>query len=166
LYILSYSQKENIIMKKPYLIFAVICLMFFLSCSEEKKELKIESLSAFAYFVEDSWELDATAVVSGFTAEEDEKSIKLSYSLDFVSPSGKLLEEIDYGTADQTMESDSENAEIDIQVFIGNDFETGDYKLIVHVTDDLSSMETSDTTTFVLEGLEKKQRPALMQAFL
>ena len=140
-------------MKKLFLFLTVTSFLIICSCSEEKKELKIESLTAFAYDVDTTWELTATAVVSGFETEETDnnKSIRLSYYVDLVSPSGQLLEQVSDGLADETMDLDSENANIETQLWLDDEFETGNYKLIFHVTDDLSSSETKDTTDFVLE---------------
>lgn len=143
-------------MKKSFaILYVVLSIILITSCSDEKQpELKIENLDAFAYYVEDYWELNASVIVSGFKINETggERSVKLSYYIDLISPSGELLEEVDYGMVDEILEDDAEDVKIDIQLFVDEGFETGQYKFLLYVNDDLSTSQASDTTTFVLEG--------------
>jgi hypothetical protein len=57
-------------MKQLILIF--ITLMLF-SCSKEQEKLELFSEEAFAFYLEESWELNASARVKGFTQLESEE---------------------------------------------------------------------------------------------
>jgi hypothetical protein len=59
-------------MKQLILIF--ITLMLF-SCSKEQEKLELFSEEAFAFYLEESWELNASARVKGFTQLEDDMMI-------------------------------------------------------------------------------------------
>ena len=82
-------------MNKALCIFILIFVT--ISCSK-KEEVKFEAFSpeAFAYDIGDSWEVNATVNVRGFTKLEknDEFSVSLSYSVDLIKPDGEVTKDI------------------------------------------------------------------------
>ena len=57
-------------MKKLIFIFAALTIF---SCSKEQEKLEIFSEEAFAFYLEESWELNASARIKGFTQLESEE---------------------------------------------------------------------------------------------
>ena len=137
-------------MRNIAVIFLVIVL--FISCSEEKKEVKVDNVEAYAFALENGWEINASAIASNFQLlqNEDEYSAKLSYYVNLISPSGELYEEVDYGMADNTEDEEFDDLQIKVQLFVDEGFEPGAYTLQMFVTDDLSETEDSASTKFEL----------------
>ena len=73
-------------MKK--LILLVVVLTIF-SCSKEQEKLEIFSEEAFAFYLEESWELNASARIKGFTQQESEE---------YLPKTGRKIQETDDGS--------------------------------------------------------------------
>lgn len=137
---------------KRVMFASLFFLVLFSACSEEEKKLELFSPDAFAFQLENGWELNASVRVKGFTLqEEDDKyEARLSYYVNLVLPSGETLEEI---TSDiVTQESDEEIKElgIDIQVELDSSYKLGEYNLIFYMADDYTGKETSIDKKFEL----------------
>jgi hypothetical protein len=133
-------------------IIILISILLIEACSEEEENLKLFSPEAFAYSLENGWELNASVYVKGFiqTENEDVYSAKLSYSANMVLPSGKMLEDVDYGIVDETSNEEMIDLSIEIQIELDSSFAIGQYKIIFKVTDDLSQREASIEKPFEL----------------
>ena len=137
-------------MNKPILILFLLALI---SCSKEQEKLELFSEEAFAYYLEDSWELNATARVKGFTQLEDDDdnySAKLSYSIDLITPSADTLSDVDYGLVDELKDEEMIDLEIETQIEIDSSFSVGKYKIVFHVEDNLSQRSVSSEKEFSL----------------
>lgn len=134
-------------------IFFLILISLFLSnCSEEEKVLEVTNTDAFAFRLNDGWELNASALVSGFEQieEEDSYSAKLSYSVDLVPPSSDTLNEIDYGLVDLNNEEEIIDAPVEVQIEFDSTFAQGEYSVIFRITDDLSGKQVTASEQFQL----------------
>lgn len=125
-------------MKKIVLLFAAVFIIA--SCSKKEEKFELFSAEAFAYSLDESWELNASCRVKGFIQNEnnDKFSAKLSYTADLLTPDGKLLGGIDEGLIDKSSDEKIIDLEIEIQVQLDNFYLPGKYKIIINVTDDLS----------------------------
>ncbi len=131
--------------------FVVIVLIIF-SCSEENNKFEVYNSEAFAFQVDNEWELNASAQVKGFTQveENDEYLAKLSYYVNLITPSGEELEEIDYGMIDRNSVEKLTDTQIEIQVILDSSFVKGEYALKIFVVDDYSEQQSNTETKFSL----------------
>jgi hypothetical protein len=137
-------------MKK--LILIIIVLSFF-SCSKEQEKLELFSEEAFAFYLETSWELNASARIKGFIQQEDEEDFyiaKLSYSINLITPALDTLANVDYGLIDERNPEEMVDIELDTQIEIDTAFSVGKYKIIFIVDDNLSQRTASSEKEFEL----------------
>ncbi len=131
--------------------FALILLAFvlLLSCSKEKPKLQLFSPEAFAYELDNGYELDASVRVKGFAQEENQNGYfaKLSYNLDIVTPNGDTLKNAYDGLADITQKEEITDTQIEVQVEFDSSFAKGNYILLFSVQDNLSPQTASITDT-------------------
>ena len=146
-------------MKK--LILLVVVLTIF-SCSKEQEKLEIFREEAFAFYLEESWELNASARIKGFTQQESEDdkfetkvlmdifTAKLSYSINIITPASDTLTNIDYGLIDELSEEEMVDLVLETQIEIDSAFAVGKYKLVFIVDDNLSQRTVSSEKEFEL----------------
>lgn len=137
-------------MKKYFLI--TITLFLFLACSKKEEKLELFSLEAFAYSVEDGWELNASCRVKGFEQRifNNLYYAKLSYTIDIKTPDGKLLNNIDEGLIDQSNSEKFSDLSINSQIQFDSSYSTGTYEIIFNVSDDYSGNIVSIKKEFEL----------------
>lgn len=133
-------------------LLSIIFLLTFFSCSEEELKLEVYSPEAFAFQLDSEWELNASAQVRGFTQveENEEYSTKLSYYVNLITPSGELLEEIDYGLIDRKSDERLVDTQLEIQVMMDSSFAQGEYTLQIFVLDNISEQQDSTQVKFTL----------------
>lgn len=139
--------------KKSVYLF-VITLFLFFACSEEELKLEVYSPEAFAFQLENDWELNASAQIKGFQqVEENEKYIsKLSYYANLITPEDELLQEVDYGMIDRESDEKLTDIQLEIQIILDESFQEGDYSLQIFVNDDQSGQQDSTAVKFKLEN--------------
>ena len=135
---------------KKTILFISLFLLF--ACSEEEPKLEVYNAEAFAFQLDSEWELNASAQVKGFkqVEEAEEYIAKLSYYANLVTPSGDLLEEIDYGMIDKKSEEELIDTQLEIQVVLDSSFATGEYTLQIVVLDDYTEQQDSTEVKFDL----------------
>ena len=137
-------------MKK--LILIIIALSFF-SCSKEQEKLELFSEEAFAFYLEESWELNASARVKGFTQVEDDNdnyNAKLYYSINLITPAADTLSDVDYGLIDESREEEMMDLPLETQIEIDSSFAVGKYKIVFIVDDNLSPRTVTSEKEFEL----------------
>ncbi len=136
-------------MKKLSLL---VIIFFLFACSEEELKLEVYSPEAFAFQIENEWELNASAQVKGFKQieEDEEYSTKLSFFANLITPSGELLEEVDYGMIDKKNEEELMDIQLGIQIVLDSSFVQGEYTLQIIVLDDYSEQQDSTEVKFSL----------------
>ncbi len=137
---------------KISLLAPVILSLMIISCSGEKPQIVLSSPEAFAYSLDEGWELNATVIASGFQQNEDDNDnylISVSYSLDLVTPLDSLSR-VDFGNIEKS-QADEEfiDVMIESQIELNKRFPKGDYKLIFYATDNFSN--TKDTALVKFE---------------
>lgn len=140
-------------MKNSYAVkIFLLFVLFFISCSEDELKLEVYSPEAFAFQIDEEWELNASAQVKGFTqvVEDDEFLTKLSYYSNLITPRGELLEEVDYGMIDKKNAEELIDTQLEIQIILDSSFAQGEYTLQIFVLDDYSGQEDSTQVKFNL----------------
>lgn len=142
----------NTITKHPAPFLSIVFFLVFFSCSEEELKLEVYSPEAFAFQLDSEWELNASVQIKGFTQIEknEEYSTKLSYYVNLITPSGELLEEIDYGLIDRKSDEKLIDTQLEIQVVMDSSFAQGEYTLQIFVLDNLSEQQDSTQVKFTL----------------
>ncbi len=137
-------------MKKYFASLIVLLLLF--ACSKEKEKLELFSPEAFAYSMDDGWELNAACRVKGFEQKEEENNYKakLSFIIDLQTSSGTLLQGIGEGLIDQSAKERIIDLPIETQVLLDSTYATGKYIIIFNVTDDFSGKSISIKKEFEL----------------
>ena len=125
-----------------------------LACSTEKQKLEVFNPEAFAYSLEDGWELNASTRVKGFIQKEDKDgySVKLSYYVNIITPAADTLNEADYGIIDERKSEEIADLGLDVQIELDSSFMPGKYKIIFFVSDDYSNQQASTETEFDLSA--------------
>ena len=139
---------------KTKTLIILIFLLFFACSEEEVLNLEVYSPEAFAFQLDESWELNASVQVKSFMQEEQENSYtsKLSYYVNLTTPSGELLEEVDYGLVNKSNDEKMTDLQVDIQIVLDSSFKAGEYEIEIYVLDDLAGQKESAKTKFELSN--------------
>ncbi len=129
-------------MKNIMLLLLAIAFLF--SCSKEEKKLTLKNPEVFSFYVDDSWEVTATAFAEGFKVNKngDNNYVNLFYQVDLITPEGDTVKQIDLGTIEEVQKDEEEEVKIESQIALGSNFKEGKYKLVIDVKDLLSNQET------------------------
>ncbi|OGU58215.1 MAG: hypothetical protein A2V66_01525 [Ignavibacteria bacterium RBG_13_36_8] len=134
-------------------VYMLMLLVVFMSaCSKEERKLELFSPEAFAFKLEEGWELNASVQVKGVSlrGENGGYSARLSYYVDAVTPAGEKLEEIYSDIVNKESADEFNEMTIELQVEFDQSYLAGEYKLIFYVTDDYLQQEVSIEKTFEL----------------
>jgi len=136
-------------MKKLFLI-ALILIMN--ACTKEEIKLEAFSPEAFAYDLGEKWEINALVNVKGFEQREYngntfEASINLS--ADIKTPGGMVLEGVYADTLKVANHEEISDIPLEVQFELDTTYSTGEYLIIIHITDELS--KNSITTNVEVE---------------
>ena len=137
-------------MKKYFLLLFI--LFSIAACSKKQEKLELFSAESFAYSLDKDWEADASVRVKGFEQKENSGTyaVKLSYTVDLVSPDGKVIRSIDSGKIDKTSAEKMIDLQINSQIQLDSNYKLGSYKLIFNVTDEPTGRKASIQSSFDL----------------
>lgn len=137
-------------MKNIYLC-GFFLFIFIFGCSRDEK-YEVFSSEAFAYKLQDGWELNTSAYVKDFIVSETNGifSCDLTYYIDIHTPSGLVIAKADTGVIQTKSGDEFDEVPIDIQIELDNGFEMGTYKIVYFVVDKKNNQLVTDTTTFEL----------------
>lgn len=133
----------------------ILIILFAVSCSkEEEKNVKIENIDAFAFQLDNGWELNSTAIVKDFMSKENSGKFnsKLSYYVNLTQPDSAVVEEADYGVIDILENEEQTEYQLNLQIELDSGFSSGNYKMLVVVMDDLNGKQDSITVNFELSS--------------
>lgn len=137
-------------MKKILLV--IISLFVFISCS--KKEVPFEAFSpeAFAYDLDDSWEVNAQVMIKGFLQLEKDGiySASLQYTVDLVKPDGETVKSIFTDDKQETKDEAIMDISLEAQFELDPSYQEGNYKIIFHIKDLNSDNQTNIETDLEL----------------
>jgi hypothetical protein len=134
-------------------IFALLIVVLFLySCSKEEEKFELFSPEAFAYSMDNGWELNASCRAKGFLQKEENETFtsKLSFSVDILTPANETLQGIGEGLVDINEEEKLADTQLETQILLDSTFNSGKYIITFNVTDDLSGKTTSIKKEFEL----------------
>lgn len=140
----------NMNMKKFFALLLTVILIF--GCSKEEEKFELFSAEAFAFFLENGWELNASCRAKGFTQTEKDGNylVKLSYTVDLILPDGKTIPGIDEGLVDNNSAIKISDVAINSQIQLDSTYSAGKYKIIFNVADDFTGISSSIPKEFEL----------------
>jgi len=143
-------------MKKKNLIFLIMVLVapILLTSCGKKEEVKLQAFSpeAFAYSLPEGWEVTATVRIKGFKQNKENETFiaKLSYSIDLVNPKGETIKGLAKDTLDEENMEEFSDIPVEAQFNLDTKYETGKYKVIFNLKDELANQSTQITKEFEL----------------
>lgn len=133
-------------MKKFFVVSFVFVFVLIACKKEEPLNLEAFSPQGFAYDLGDVWEVNASVRVKGFQQNRDDETEEVSasvyYNVDLEKPNGEIKENIFKYLKDVTDNERIMDIALESQFELGTDYEEGTYKLIYHIKDELSGMQT------------------------
>ncbi|VAX27440.1 hypothetical protein MNBD_IGNAVI01-1496 [hydrothermal vent metagenome] len=139
-------------MKKTILLTILIAVIF-IGCSEEP-DIKLFSPEAFAYTLDNGWELNATVQASGFAQIEKENSdlyyTHLNYTVNLFTPEDSLFD-VDHDSVIDSTEEELMDLQIETQIELDSGFTAGNYTVEFIVEDAYSTTKDTISTKVVLE---------------
>ena len=129
---------------KHYLVFVFFFGLW--ACSSKPvPNLELSNPEAFAFDLEDSWEVNGSVNATGFQQNEvnDNFKIKLSYSVDIITADSDTLFSIYDDIIDEGFDEELMDFILEAQIEIDFSFGEGDYKLVFHVKDEFSNQTKS-----------------------
>jgi len=132
--------------------FPFLLSILLLSCSEQPP-LELFSPEAFAYKLDNSWELNASINIKGFVQKEENNiyNTSLWYKIDLVTPEKDTLREFDTGSIISENKEELLDLPIEVQAEIDSNFSPGNYFLLFYVKDENSGRDTNAVKSFMLE---------------
>ena len=138
-------MKESIIL--------LLTLLIFYSCSKEEP-VKIEAFSteAFAFYLGDSWEVNATTRVKGFSQKEEGNnfSATIAYDVDLVTPAGDTIAALLSRVEDKTDNEKIMDIPLEAQFELDSTYATGNYTIIFNIKDAASGQTVESSAAFKL----------------
>jgi hypothetical protein len=138
-------------MKK--LLVIVFSLITIISCESEKLKLELFSPDAFAFTMEDGWELTATVNVKGFKqkSEDDIYKSRVSYLIHVVTPTDTIYN-ADYGVLEESSDEEMMDITIESQIEFNSNFDPGEYMLLLFAEDQFNANKDTVTIPFTLSA--------------
>lgn len=136
---------------KKLIMLSILFLSFF-ACSDPEPNLQLFNGEAFAYDIGDSWEVNATVNAKGFLQKEvgDTYQLKLSYSVDLVTPESDSLISIYSDIIEEMSNEELIDIPLEAQIEIDSTFIEGIYSLVFNVKDEFSNQFKSVKINFNL----------------
>lgn len=129
-------------LKQKWKIFTIIlfALALLSSCGKEEKRLEIFSPDAYAFPMEQSWELDGSFRVKGLEAKEtkDEYVYSVTYSLTLLNAGNEKRIVIKDAAYEEQADEELADIGIDFQAELDSTFTEGKYKALINIQDNFS----------------------------
>lgn len=139
-------------MKKIRLI-SILIILIFISCAEEP-DIKLFNPEAFAYTLDNGWEINATVNTSGFAQIEKENSdlyfTHLNYSVNLFTPEDSLFD-VDHDSVIDSTDEELMDIQVETQIELDTGFTAGNYIIEFIVEDKYSTTKDTISTKFILE---------------
>ncbi|OGU77582.1 MAG: hypothetical protein A2V93_05595 [Ignavibacteria bacterium RBG_16_34_14] len=135
------------------LIFLFLFIVIFYSCGKEEP-VKIETFSteAFAFNLGDSWEVNASTRIKGFSQKEEKQkfSATIAYDIDIITPAGDTIKSLISRVEDKTDHERIIDIPLEAQFNLDSTYIEGEYKVIFNIKDAASEQTATSTATFQL----------------
>jgi hypothetical protein len=142
----------EVLMKE--IIILLLSVLTLYSCGkEEPVKLETFSTEAFAYDLGDSWEVNATTRVKGFSQKEEENnfSATIAYDIDLVTPAGDTIKALLSRVEDKMDNEMITDIPLEAQFELDSTYAAGDYTIIFNIKDISSGQAAKSFATFGLE---------------
>jgi hypothetical protein len=147
---------KDFLMRYSFVIIIVLFIFLLGSCSKKKEEkLKVYNSTAFAYDLGDnSWEVDASARVKGFTQTEEGNMYKasLAYEINLITPENDTIKSLISKVVDKSEKEIMSDTGLEAQFDLDSTYTDGTYKLLWNVKDVATNDTASATTNFKLSS--------------
>ncbi len=141
-------------MKNIKIIFFTFILIGVWACSS-KPEPKLELFSpeAFAFEVDNSWEINATVNAKGFAQIDNDENpkIELFYKVDLITPESDTIKSIFDKNILLNEKEELIDLPLEAQIELDSTFKVGNYILIFNVSDEISKQTKTINIPFDLE---------------
>lgn len=120
--------------------FTLALLLLICACQKENEKFELFSPVAFAYSLDNSWELNASCQAKGFVRKEyaGRMGAQVSFVIDLKTPDGTIKKDVQHGRVDQLAEDDVLDLAINTQINLDSTYKAGKYVLIFNAKDDFS----------------------------
>lgn len=139
-------------MKSYFLI--IILLLVLTSCGKKEEKLEAFSAEAFAYDLDNYWEVNITTRVKGVTEFKDEKTEEflyaLSFLIDLVHPDGTVEKNKFSFSHSQKSNEKLKDIGLEAQFELDSTYKEGNYKIVFNITDAHSNKSTSIEKDLIL----------------
>ncbi len=135
-----------------FLFFVAVILC---SCGNEKPvNLETFSTEAFAYDLGNSWEVNATTRVKGFSQKEVKNNFAatVAYDIDLVTPAGDTIKALISKVEDKNGTERLTDIPIEVQFDLDSTYAMGDYKVIFNIKDATTKQTASAMASFQLSN--------------
>ncbi len=139
---------------KPY-ITLVIFLSTLIACNNKPEpKLELSNPEAFAFNIENSWEVNSSVNAKGFLKKELNNgfSSKLFYTVNLITPAQDTIKKIFTDTLASFQKNDFNDVQIEAQMEMDSSFAKGNYKLIFIVNDMYSKQKKYTEVNFSLSN--------------
>lgn len=126
---------------KNFKVVLLIIILFSVWACSSKPEPKLELFSpeAFAFEVDNSWEITATVNAKGFSQNIDENNpnINLFYKVDLITPANDTIKSIFDKNILLNEKQEISDLQLEAQIELDSTFSTGEYNLVFNVSDEI-----------------------------
>lgn len=134
-------------------IFPVLLLILLISgCAKQEEKFELYSPVAFAYSLDNSWELNASCQAKGFAKKEYSGRLgaQVSFVIDLKTPDGGIKKDVQHGRVDQLADNDVIDLAINTQINLDSTYKAGKYILIINAKDDYTGRKAKIERQFEL----------------
>lgn len=129
---------------KKFALFFIFILVALSSC-KKRSEGKFEAFSpeAFAYSLDNGWEVDATVMVRGYEmkTENSQNTVKLAYTVDLVTPNNQVKKGLFADTLDEGSSEPYGDLKLESTMELDSTYTPGKYKVVYNIKDLFSGDE-------------------------
>jgi len=134
-----------------YLLPGLIILMAFICSCSKKENLKLGAsvTTAYAFYLDSTWEVNISTKVTGFKQEaiNDKFKTSISYTIDIINPGGGTVKGLVSKAEDKIDKEKVPDIILDSQFNLDSSFKPGKYTVVVNLKD----MATGQTATVTKE---------------
>ena len=138
---------------KNFLSLFVLSLLLITSCIKEETKLEAFNPEAFAYDLGNTWEVNATIIVTGFEQREgsgDTFEASISYSADMKTPDGKIVGNLYSDEINISAQEEIIDIPLEVQFELDSTYSFGKYTIIFNITDNYSQNIITGSAEFDL----------------
>ena len=136
------------------ILFLIFVIVFLSACTKEETKLELFNPEAFAYDLDDSWEVNAIVNLKGFVqkenSEENKFAASVSVTADLETPDGKLIKDIYSDQVDYSLDEEIIDIPIEVQFELDSTYALGKYNIKIILEDNFSGDEISGLIKFEL----------------